>query len=120
MTINASRYGLITNEFRYKEAYSATIDSRYVKAREMEINSELDLGLVTGLLTDMFGVVGAARRRFMVHLIGTDFLNINSFAGQTPTYTFTSDDLGVSGLSVIVTRAVIDEDEGITSLELWG
>lgn len=120
MTINSARYGLITHEFRYGEAYNSTIDARYTKARELEIDTELDLGKITTLLTDMFAVIGSVRRRFVIELKGCDSFSINSFVGGPPPRILNAPELGANSLNVIVTRAEIDEDADITTIEVWG
>ncbi len=120
MSIDAARYGLITNEYRWKEVFNSSLSSTYLKARELEIKSNLDLGLITNLLVDIFGVVGAVRRRFAIDIKGTDFISPNDFSPRTPAFFFTAPEFSVTALPVIVTRATIVESENKTSLELWG
>jgi hypothetical protein len=120
LTINTARFGLITNEFRFSEAYNSTTDTRYSKARELEIPSHLDLGLISGLLTAMFAVISPVRRRFIVDLKGTDAFSINDFAGQVPARYLNAPEVGAVNLQVIVTRAQINEEEDTTTIEVWG
>lgn len=120
MSINTARYGLITNEFRYGESYNATTDARYSKAREMVIESHLDLALITGLLTALFGVVSSVRRRFIVNIKGTTAFSLDSFVGGAPARYFNAPEVGASNLACIVTRATIDEENDETIVELWG
>lgn len=120
MSIDASRYGLITHEYRYKEAYDGTIDSRYSKARELEIPTHLKLSLIGTLITEMFGVVSAVRRRFIVELDGTDHFAIDDFAGGVPQRYLNAPEIGANNLPCMVTRITIDEDADKTTLELWG
>lgn len=120
MTINAARYGLITNEFRYQEAYDSALDADYLKAREMEIDSNLDLSNISTLLTDLFAVIGSVRRRFLVIIKGTDYIGVDDFATGCPPRLFTAPELGLDQHPVIVTRAQIKHSENRTYLELWG
>ena len=120
MSINPARFGLITNEYRYREVSDAVIASRYLKARELEIDTYFDLPNITALLTSMFAVVGAVRRRFLVVVKGTDHITIDSFAGQIPARLFTAPEFGVTDLPVIIARAQINNSENRTYLELWG
>lgn len=120
MSIDPNRYGLITNEYRWAENYDAGIDAIYTKARELEILSNFDLAKVGTLLTALFGVVGAARRRFSVDLIGTDYITIDAFAAATPARYLTAPEFNVTNLPTIITRAAIQESENRTRLELWG
>jgi hypothetical protein len=120
VTINAARYGLITHEYRFGEAYNATIDARYTRARELELPTELDLGKITTLLTDMFAVIGSVRRRFLVELKGCDSFKLDDFSGSVPARILQAPELGANSLSVIVTRAEINEGEDITTVEVWG
>lgn len=120
MSIDPNRYGLITNEYRYAEAYDAGIAAIYAKAREMEIPTNFDLAKVGTLLSAMFAVVGAVRRRFMVDLIGCDYITIDAFETATPPRLFTAPEFGANNLPVIITRAAIIESENRTKLELWG
>lgn len=120
MSIDPNRYGLITNEFRWVEQYDADLAAAYSKAREMEIPTNFDLANLGSLLTAMFGVVGAARRRFAVDITGTDYITIDDFALKTPARYFTAPEFGVNMLPVIITRAAIIESDNVTKLELWG
>lgn len=120
MSINVARYGLITNEYRYKEAYDSTIDTRYSKARELEIPTHLDLALITSLVTAMFAVVSPVRRRFMVEINDTASFSIDSFMDGTPARYLNAPEIGAVNIPCIVTRAAIDEAENKTTLELWG
>lgn len=120
MSIDPNRYGLITNEYRYAETYDAGIAAIYAKAREVEIPTNFDLAKVGTLLTAMFAVVGAVRRRFFVDLIGTDYIDIDAFASATPPRYFTAPEFSVNNLPTIITRAAIIESENRTKLELWG
>lgn len=121
MSINTARLGLITQEFRFREAYDATVDSRYTKARVMEIQTHLDMALTPALVSAMFGVVSAARRRFVVEINDTDYLGIDDFAGGCPLRYLIAPEVGVpAALACIVTRMTVDEDAIKTSLELWG
>ena len=120
MSIDPSRYGLITNEYRWKELFDATMSSTYLKARELEIKTNLDLGLISQLLEDVFDVIGNIRRRFAIDVKGTDFISPNDFSPRTPAFYFTAPEFAVNALPVIVTRATIVESENKTSLELWG
>lgn len=120
MTIDASRYALITNEFRWKEAYNATIDSRYAKARELEIPSNFRAADVNTLVADLFNVLGAVRRRFEVELSGTDIYTIDSFTTGAPLVSFTCPEFGVSNLTCLVVGCNIDEEQNKTTITLWG
>ena len=120
MPINPARYGFITNEYRYRVVENATLEAAYEKARELEINTKLDVGLITSLLTDLFGVIGAVRRRFVVEFKGTTEFSINDFTDRTPARFFTAPELGVNALPTIVTRINIDEEADLTTVELWG
>lgn len=120
MAINPARYGLITNEYRWREAANATTATRYSNARELEIESSLDMANTVTLILQMFGVLDASRRRFAVDIVGTDFIDLNSFATQIPCVYFNCPELNASMLITAITRAVINEDDNITSLELWG
>jgi hypothetical protein len=120
MSVAVDRYGVITREFQFQEAYNATIDTRYAKARELEIESNLDSSLTSSLLTQMFGVIGAVRRRFVVELKGTTDFSVDDFAGQVPVRYFTASEFDITNLPCIVTRLVVDEDADTTTMELWG
>ena len=120
MSIDPLRYGLITHEYRYREAYNSTLDARYIKARELEISSNLDVGLVNTLITDMFAVIGAVRRRFTIDVLGTSEFGVDSFASGPPARILDAPELSAVNLPVIVTRAVINEETNTTTLELWG
>lgn len=120
MSIDPARYGLITNEYRWKELFNTAVSAAYLKARELEITSNFDLGTITNLLTDIYNVVSVARRRFALDLIGTDFIGPNDFAPRTPAFYFTAPEFNVTALPVIVTRVTLVESENKTSLEIWG
>lgn len=120
MPIDPSRYGLITNEFRFREAYNASIDTRYAKARELEIPTNMRMADTASLLSDMFGVIGAVRRRFQVEVSGTTSYSINSFSTSVPLVSFTCPEFGVSNLTCMVVGCNIDEEKDSTTLELWG
>lgn len=120
MSIDASRYGLITHEYRFREAYNSSLDTTYQKARELEIPTHLDVGLITTLLSDMFAVIGAVRRRFIIDLKSTDEFTIDSFTSAPPARYLEAPELGASNLPVIVTRASINEATNTTVIEVWG
>jgi hypothetical protein len=120
MSVNAARYGLITHEYRFVEAYDSVIDTRYSKARVLEIPTHLDIALVATLVTDLFNVVSPVRRRFIVELDGTEVFTIDDFANGSPTRFLTSPEHGVTNKQCIVTRVEIDEDACKTIAELWG
>lgn len=120
MSIDPNRYGLITNEYRYAEVYDSGIAATYTKARELEILSNFDLGKIGTLLSAMFAVIGAVRRRFIVELIGTDYITLDDFTFATPARYFTAPEFNANMLPVIITRASIRESENKTILELWG
>lgn len=120
MSIDPNRYGLITNEFRYVESFDPVLAAAYSKARELEIPTNFDLSKVGTLLSAMFLVIGAVRRRFMVDLIGCDYITVDAFVAATPPRFFTAPEYNVNNLPVIITRAAIIESENRTKLELWG
>lgn len=120
MSINPARFGLITNEYRYRERSDPALDAEYLKARELEIDTYFDVDRITGLLNSMFQVIGSVRRRFMLIVKGTDYLTVDSFAGQVPARYLTAPELGVENLPVIVTRVQINNSENRTYMELWG
>lgn len=121
MSIDPARYGLITNEYRWvADSYDAGIAAAYTKARELEIPTNFDLSTLTALRNALFAVIGAVRRRFVVDLIGTDYITIDDFANATPARLFTAPEFGVTNFPVIITRAAIIESENQTKLELWG
>jgi hypothetical protein len=120
LSINPARFGLITNEYRYREVTDSVLASRYEKARELDIKTNLDVGLINQLIIDMFGVLGAVRRRFIIELKGTTAFSINDFTERTPPRIFHAPELGANNLPVIVTRLIIDEDSDITTIEVWG
>lgn len=120
MSINPARYGLITNEYRYKEVSNSLVTTRYSMARELEIETALDMANLSTLILEMFGVIGEPRRRFIVELVGTDFIDINSFQGQLPCVYYTNPDHSADNMVCAITRAVIKESENTTVVELWG
>jgi len=68
----------------------------------------------------MFAVIGAVRRRFLVTIKETTEISINSFTGSVPARYLNCPKLGAVNLPVIITRAVIDENEDSIELEVWG
>jgi hypothetical protein len=120
MSIDAARYGLITNEFRWKEEYNPTLAAEYIKARELIIETNFDFANIPLLLADIFGVIGATRRRFILDIKGTDYIGIDDFAVSTPARYFHAPEHSANMLPVIITRAAIMESENRTTMELWG
>lgn len=120
MSVDPARYGLITNEFRFGEVFDQNLSTTYTKAREMVIESNLQKAKITALLTDMFAVIGSVRRRFSVDLSGTDHFTVDSFAFGPPMRYFTCPEFGVTNLPVVIVACTINEDENLTSVELWG
>jgi len=120
MSIDPTRYALITHEYRWKEEYDSTIDSRYSKARELEMPTHLKLSLISTLITTLFNMVKAVRRRYIVELDGTDHFHIDDFAAGPPQRYLTAPEVGANALPCIVSRVTIDEDANKTVVELWG
>lgn len=87
----------------------------------MEIDTNLDGGAATQTLCNaMYNVVGAARRRFEIHTAGTEGATIDDFANGVKAATLNAPEVEVTGLPVIVTRIIIDEDEDQVTSEVWG
>lgn len=120
MSIDPARYGLIRNEFRYREQFDSALDAAYINARELTIDSNLDAANVSALLSSIFDVIGSVRRRFLVVIKGTSYVSIDDFAGGCPPRLFTAPEFGLSNFPVIITRAQIKHSENRTNLELWG
>lgn len=121
MAIDPTRYGFVTQEYRWNEVTDATLKANYAAARELEIpanHTSLSESLL--LATAMFAVVGGVRRRFEIVLSGTVSINVDQFSDRPPTVTFTCAKLGVSALTCIITRCTVDDEEDITILEAWG
>lgn len=120
MSIDPQRYGLITNEFRWREAYNPALEVDYIKARELEVGTHFDLATIGVVLNDLFGVVGEFRRRFQLDIVGTDYISPDDFVPKTPARYLTAPEFGLSMHPVIVTRCAISEEENLTVLEVWG
>lgn len=120
MPIDVGRYGYLVQEFRYLQQYDEDLDTKYKRARELDIPTNLSMANIETLIIDMFGVIGSVRRRFEVIVAGTDYISINDFSGSVPARLFTAPEFGVEDLPVIITAAVIKESEDVTELELWG
>jgi hypothetical protein len=121
LPIDVSRYGFITNEFRYNYARDATITARYKKARAMKIDSNLDDSAAAQTLCNaIFAVIGVPRRRFEVVTGGTEGYSIDDFIGGPKGVTLKAPEDGVASLDGIVTRIVIDEDQDQVIHEVWG
>lgn len=118
--IDAGRYPLLTNEYRYALVYLPGVASRYAKARSLEIESRLNSAAEAyPHALALSALFGTPKRRLEVVVSGCDVINIDSFVGGIPTAQITIPSLRVNGLFGI-TRAQIDEDNDLTALEAWG
>jgi hypothetical protein len=117
--IDPTRYAFITNEYRREYVRDTTIATRYKKARVLDLDTNM-VGPVTTMLTAMFAVIGAVRRRFEVFVAGTDIFDLDMLAGATLGITLNAPEHEANNLLCIVTRMIIDEDEDQTILEVWG
>lgn len=117
VTIDASRYALLTQEYRYAEVKLPGIASLYAKAKDLTLESKFR-NISPTLATAIANLIGAPRRRLEVVVSYTDF-GIDIFAGQTPTALIVAPKLDINGL-FILTRAVFNEDQNMTTFEAWG
>lgn len=120
MSIDPSRYGLLTNEFRWETAYSAVVDSRYARAKELDIESLFQTpGNTAPILAAIYAVLGSPKRRFEVTLSDTDVVPDNAFVNYLPNVRLIIPKLNIDG-RYLLTRAVVNEGDNKTVIELWG
>jgi len=120
MSIDPSRYGLLTNEYRWETVYSAVVDSRYARAKELDIESLFqDPTKAAPILAAIYAVLGTPKRRFEVTVSGASAVSPNAFRLFLPNVHLVIPKLNVDG-RYLLTRSVSNEDDDKTVMELWG
>lgn len=120
MSIDPSRYGLLTNEFRWETVYSAVVDSRYARAKELDIESLFqDPTKAAPIVAAIYAVLGSPKRRFEVTVSGASAVAPDSFINGLPNVNLIIPKLNVNG-RYLLTRSVSNEEDDKTVMELWG
>jgi hypothetical protein len=121
MSIDVTRYALLTAEYRYVEQNYTSVGTTYSKAKVLEILSKFQTTTGIASLVSLIGdVMSAPKRRLELTVSGTDVLSPDSFTGTCPTVRLTYPFLGINNERFAVTRMVVNEENNSTVLELWG